>query len=67
MRDTVEESILAILCKTIRDMLDRRTDHVTTGGCSDFPDYKYHTGFIEGLSFAERELLDLVERSQRAD
>jgi hypothetical protein len=67
MLDNIDESILSVLRKAIRDLMNERADHVAGGGCTDFSDYKHHTGFIEGLAFAERELLDLVERAQRAD
>ncbi len=38
------------------------SDHISTGSCKDFPEYKRMTGVIEGLALAEREVLDWKER-----
>lgn len=65
--DQIEESILQHLRNKIRTAMNERADHVAAGGAQDFPDYKHHCGVIEGLALAERELLDLVERLERAN
>ena len=38
------------------------SDHISTGGCKDFSEYKRMTGVIEGLALAEREILDWKEQ-----
>ena len=65
--DQIEESILQHLRNKIRTAMNERADHVAGGGAQDFAEYKHHCGVIEGLAMAERELLDLVERLERAD
>lgn len=37
------------------------TDHMATGNCVDFAEYKKMCGIIEGLAHAERDLLDIDE------
>ena len=41
------------------------TDHIAGGGCRDMNDYSRSVGIIEGLAYAERELLDLNNRIDR--
>lgn len=41
------------------------TDHVAGGACKDMSDYSRCAGIIEGLAYAERELLDLNKRMDR--
>lgn len=47
--------------KRIRDLMNNMSDHISTGGCTDFADYAKCCGIIQGLAMAERELLDMVE------
>jgi hypothetical protein len=41
-----------------RDMNDL-ADHIATGSCVDWADYKYCVGKMEGFALAERHLLDV--------
>jgi hypothetical protein len=41
------------------------TDAVATGKCADFGEYQKLCGVIEGLAFAERDLLDLAETMEK--
>jgi|TARA_R100000687_G_scaffold28538_1_gene24025 hypothetical protein len=54
------------LRKLIRERMNEVTDNLVTGSASNFPDYRHEVGVIEGLAWAERELLDLVERIEAA-
>ena len=54
------------LRKLIRERMNEGTDNLVTGSASNFPDYRHEVGVIEGLAWAERELLDLVERIEAA-
>jgi len=60
------ENVLDTLQKIYRDLMNELADVVATGGCQSFEDYKEITGTIKGLALAERELLDLQERINKA-
>lgn len=51
----------------IREIMNQHADHIATGSVVDWPDYKYHTGIVEGLAKAERELLDLADKLSEED
>jgi hypothetical protein len=55
------------LQKKYRDALNEHADHIATGNCKDFAEYKRLTGVIEGLALAERELLDWIERNVKEE
>ena len=42
--------------------MNEAADHLATGGAKNYEEYCNVVGKIEGLAFAERELLNLVER-----
>jgi hypothetical protein len=41
-------------------------DNVSTGKCADFGEYQKLCGVIEGLAYAERDLIDLAETMEKA-
>jgi hypothetical protein len=43
------------------------TDDLANGQCTSFEQYKELCGVIRGLAFAERHLIDLAEKLERAD
>lgn len=47
--------------------MNELSDKISTGGCADWAEYNKMTGVILGLSLAERELLDLIERAEKAE
>jgi hypothetical protein len=55
---------LDMLRKRIRQHMNDMADAVSTGDAKDFPEYKRMVGVIEGLAFAEREVLDLLDKLQ---
>lgn len=63
----VTDNSFEYLRSKIRNMMNDHADHVATGAASDWADYKYHVGIIEGLAKAERELLDLVDKLKEHD
>lgn len=63
----VSDNALGYLRTKIREIMNEHADHIAGGAASDWPDYKYHAGIIEGLAKAERELLDLVEKLSEED
>jgi hypothetical protein len=42
-------------------------DTVSTGQCSDFGEYQKLCGVIEGLAYAERDLIDLKELKEKTE
>jgi hypothetical protein len=51
------------LRRRLRDLLNDYADTVAGGGAQDFAEYKKLCGVIEGLALAERELLDIRQKS----
>lgn len=49
----------------LRDHLNNKADDLATGCASDFSDYRFRVGVIEGLAIAEREFLDIIERVEK--
>ncbi len=62
-----DQAFLELIQKKIREIMNHHADHIATGGASDWPDYRFHVGVIEGLAKAERELLDVMERITEQD
>jgi hypothetical protein len=61
INDVKELSLSEFLQRRIRENMNQHADHISTGSCKDFEEYKRITGIIEGLALAERELLDWIE------
>tara|TARA_R110002110_G_scaffold19957_5_gene81791 strand:- start:2084 stop:2332 length:249 start_codon:yes stop_codon:yes gene_type:complete len=64
--DPVPDNTLAYLRMELRRMMNETSDHLSGGACKDYSEYARFCGVIEGLAMAERELLDLEERLERA-
>jgi hypothetical protein len=62
MSEIVEDGLLSLLRKKIREHMNDMADNVSTGNVASFEEYKRQCGVIEGLALAERELLDLDAR-----
>lgn len=58
---------LELLRKKIREDMNNYADDTATGRAEDYPAYQRLVGKIEGLAFAERHLLDLVEIARKND
>lgn len=58
----MNEHLHVVLKKSLRAEMNEAADHLATGGAQNYEEYCKTVGRIEGLAFAERELLDLVER-----
>jgi hypothetical protein len=52
--------------KSLRTQMNDLADVLATG-VKDWDEYKYITGQIAGLAFAERFFLDMVEEDDRSD
>ena len=55
------------LHKQLREQMNNYADDVAGGACGTFDEYKRLCGVIEGLALAERFLLDLREKVEKAD
>jgi len=64
--DAVPDNTLVYLRQQLRRMMNETSDHLSTGACKDFAEYARCCGVVEGLALAERELLDLQERLEKA-
>ena len=47
--------------------MNNKADDLATGCASDYADYKFRVGFIEGIATAESEFLDLVRRASEEE
>ncbi len=56
-----------VLRKKIRERMNALADDVATGRCTDFGSYQKLCGVIEGLAYAERDLLDLKQTMEDHD
>jgi|TARA_R100001132_G_C3246418_1_gene75206 hypothetical protein len=64
--ETVPDNTLSYLRQQLRRLMNETSDHLSTGACKDYSEYARCCGVIEGLALAERELLDLQERLEKA-
>lgn len=53
------ESVLSLLKKKIRVQIDDLADHLAIGSAKDMEEYRKVCGIIEGLAWAEREVIDI--------
>ena len=56
------EDVFSLLKKKIRNQMNELADHLAVGSAKDMEDYRKITGIIEGLAWAEREVIDLEDR-----
>jgi len=64
--EAVPDNTLSYLRQQLRRIMNETSDHLSAGGCKDYSEYARCCGVIEGLALAERELLDLQERLEKA-
>jgi hypothetical protein len=56
-----------VLREKIRADLNNYADDIAGGVCQDFAQYQKLCGMIQGLAQAERYVLDLVEKVEKAN
>ena len=56
-----------VLRDKIRTDMNNYTDDLAGGACRSFDEYQKLCGVIQGLAFAERHLLDLLEKVEKSD
>ena len=55
----MSDDVLSLLKKKLREQLNELADHLAVGSAKDMEEYRKVTGIIEGLAWAEREIIDL--------
>lgn len=65
--DLMTLSLMEALRDKLRVDMNNFTDDLANGQCTSFEQYKELCGVIRGLAFAERHLIDLAEKIERAE
>ena len=58
----MSEDVFSLLKKKIRNQMNDLADHLAVGSAKDMEEYRKITGIIEGLAWAEREVIDLEDK-----
>lgn len=61
------EDFARVLRDKIRIDMNNYTDDMAGGLCRTFDEYQKLCGVIQGLAFAERHLMDLLEKVAKSD
>ena len=56
-----------VLREKLRNDMNNYTDDLAGGACRSFDEYQKLCGVIQGLAVAERHLLDLAEKVEKAN
>ena len=56
------EDIFSLLKKKIRNQMNELADHLAVGSAKDMEEYRKMCGIIEGLAWAEREIIDIEDK-----
>jgi hypothetical protein len=67
MPEINQRSFVEVLRDMIRKDMNNYADDLAGGACADFSQYQKLCGVIQGLALAERHLLDLADRLEKAD
>jgi len=58
----MSDDILSLLKKKLRGQMNELADHLAVGSAKDMEEYRKICGIIEGLAWAEREVIDIEDR-----
>ena len=58
----MSDDALSLLKKKLRDQMNELADHLAIGAAKDMEEYRKICGTIEGLAWAEREIIDIEDR-----
>ena len=56
------DDVLSLLKKKLRDQMNEIADLVSLGSAKNMEDYRKMCGIIEGLAWAEREVIEIEDR-----
>jgi len=62
----IKDFVLVLRAK-IRTDMNNYADDLAGGACRNFEEYQKLCGTIQGLALAERYLIDLADKAERAD
>lgn len=49
-----------LLVSKIDQAIEDQSAYLTSGGCKDYADYRFHTGYIEGLASVRLDIVSLL-------
>jgi len=58
----MNDDVLSLLKKKLRGQMNEIADSVSLGSAKNMEDYRKMCGIIEGLAWAEREVIDIEDR-----
>ena len=58
----MSEDVLSLLRKNIRTQMNEIADHLAVGSAKDIEEYRKMCCIIEGLAWAEREIIDIEDK-----
>ena len=58
----MSDDALSLLKKKLRDQMNEIADLVSLGSAKNMEDYRKMCGIIEGLAWAEREVIEIEDR-----
>ena len=58
----MSDSVLLLLKKKLRVQMNELADHLALGSAKDMEEYRKICGIIEGLAWAEREVIDIEDK-----
>ena len=58
----MSDSVLLLIKKKLRDQMNELADHLAVGSAKDMEEYRKVCGIIEGLAWAEREIIDIEDK-----
>ena len=58
----MSDRVVLLLKKKLRDQMNELADHLAVGSAKDMEEYRKVCGIIEGLAWAEREVIDIEDK-----
>ena len=58
----MSDDVLSLLKRKFRTQMNELADHLALGSAKDMEEYRKVCGIIEGLAWAEREVIDIEDK-----
>lgn len=65
--DNLYLSFVEFYKKTLRSELNRIADDLASGSCKTIDEYKFQTGYVRGIVYAEQAFEELVKQLQEKE
>lgn len=65
--DNLYHSFVEFFKQSLRAELNRIADDLASGNCRTLEDYKYQTGYVRGVVYAEQVFEELVKQLQEKE